>query len=164
MKSEKLVENLLQKARFKRIIPLIEGKTVLDFGGNHGELKKYIPQEYTICNLNYQIIKDKQFDNIVSLAVIEHIEYLEVFKIISMLKKHLNENGKIILTTPTKLARPFLEFLAIINLLDPNNMAEHKHYWSKKELSDLAEKSGLKMIKHKLFQLGMNQLAIFKQS
>ena len=63
------------------------------------------------------------------------------------------------MTTPTKMAKPVLEFMAFVGIVDKDNIAEHKHYWSKKEIYDLAEKAGFVVKKYKKFQIGFNQLA-----
>ncbi len=160
MRSKKLVEKILQKQRFKKILPFVKGKSVLDFGGNKGELKEYISQKYTLCNEDYSVLKGKKFDTIVSLAVVEHIQLEQVLKIIKMLREHLNKNGRIIITTPTKRNKPVLEFLAKINLLDRENIKEHKHYWSKEELFNLAKKVDLDISHYKKFQFGLNQIIV----
>ena len=74
----------------------------------------------------------------------------------------MNKNGIIFLTTPTKMAKPVLEFLAFIRLVDKENIREHKHYWTKKEIYHLANESGFKVKKYKKFQLGFNQLVVFE--
>ena len=160
MKSEKLLEKFLQKYRFRKAIPFIIGDSILDFGGNKGELKKYVNQEYTLCNKDYDVLKNKKFDSIVSLAVIEHIPKEQVFEIIELLKKSLDKNGRIIITTPTPRNKNFLRFLAKIKLLDKENIKEHEHYWNKEELFDLARNSSLNINYYKKFQLGLNQIIV----
>lgn len=105
---------------------------------------------------------DKTFDTIVSLAVIEHISAKDVHDIFSRFKKNLNENGVIFLTTPTPVAKPVLEFLAAIGLLEKENIEEHKHYWTKRGLRGLAEASGFYVTNYKKFQLGFNQYLILR--
>ena len=165
MESKRLAESFLQKKRFSKILPLISGNSILDFGGNRGELKKHLrnSQDYTLCNRDYSVLKGKTFDTILSLAVIEHLEIADVFKVIKMLKQHLNPNGIIILTTPSKLAKPVLEVMSISGLLDKENLKEHKHYWNKRELFELAKKSELNVRKYLKFQFGLNQLIVLKK-
>jgi len=135
---------------------------VLDFGGNKGELKKFVRGEYTLVNYDHSAMEGKTFDTIVALAVIEHINIPEIYQIFKTFKEKLKPDGKIILTTPTKIAKPILNFMACIGLADKENIAEHKHYWTEKEIYDLAEKNGFAIIKYKKFQFGFNQLAIFE--
>lgn len=159
--TQKRLEKYLQNQRFKRSKKYLNGD-VLDFGGNEGELKPYVKGNYLLINYDHTGLEDHQFDSIVSTAVIEHIDYDEVFKIFSKFKKVLRKDGNIFLTTPTLLSKPLLELLAFFGLLDKQNIEEHKHYWNKKELNLLAEKNGFKLVEYKKFQLGFNQYAIFK--
>ena len=157
----KFMEGFLQRYRFRMVIPYIKGD-IMDFGGNEGELKKFVKGKYLCVNYDNSVMDNKTFDTIVSLAVIEHIEFNEVFSIFKKFKeKHLRKGGKIFLTTPTKMAKPILEFMAWLGILDKENIAEHKHYWSKEDIYILAEKTGFKVEKYKKFQSGVNQLAVF---
>jgi len=157
------MEALLQKFRFKKVLPYLKGD-VLDFGGNDGELKQYVKGNYTLVNYDHSPMKDKTFDTVVALAVVEHIEVDDVYSIFNTLQSKLNPDGVIFLTTPTPLSKPILEFMALLNIVDRDNIKEHKHYWTKKELYDLAQKNSLQVKKYKKFQLGLNQLAILESS
>ncbi len=159
--SRKPTEKFFQNWRFKIVIPYLAGD-VLDFGGNQGELKKFVRGEYTLVNYDHSMMEGKTFDTIAALAVIEHINVPEIFQIFKKFKEKLRPDGKIILTTPTKASRPILNFMARIGLANKENIAEHKHYWTKKEIFDLAEKTGFVIKKYKKFQFGFNQLAILK--
>lgn len=135
---------------------------VLDFGGNKGELKKFVKGRYLAVNYNHSAMNNARFNTIVSLAVIEHINVLDVFKIFKKFKTILNKGGKIFITTPAKRAKPVIELMAFIGIIDKGNIAEHKHYWNKKEIYNLAKNSGFTVKKYKKFQMGFNQLAIFE--
>jgi len=54
-----------------------------------------------------------------------------------------------------------LELMILIGI-GKGNSAEHKHYWTKKDIYNLAEKSGFVVEKYAKFQLGFNQSAVFK--
>lgn len=155
------LEKFLQNYRFKIARPYLIGD-VLDFGGNEGELKKIVKGKYLAVNYDHSAMKDAHYDTIMSLAVIEHIEVDDIFKIFHKFKKILNKDGRIFLTTPAKISKPFLESWAFLGILDKENIKEHKHYWSKKEIFQLASKTGFVVKKFKRFQLGFNQLVIFE--
>lgn len=157
--SSKYLENFLQRRRFKMVKNYLDG-SVLDFGGNDGELKPLIKGDYLLVNYDHSPMKSRKFDRIISLAVIEHIDIDEVYNIFSKFKSCLNPNGLIFITTPTPQSKWVLEFLAFINLLDKGNIREHKHYWNREEIYELAKKSGFKVEKYKRFQLGFNQYAV----
>ena len=159
--SSMFIEKYLQNYRFKMVKPYLIGD-VLDFGGNEGELKKLVKGKYLAVNYDHSVMKNKHFDTIVSLAVIEHIPFKDVPKIFKKFKKVLNKNGRIFLTTPTKIAKPILDFMAFIGIVDKENIAEHKHYWNKKEIYELAKKTGFAVKKYKKFQMGFNQFAVLE--
>lgn len=155
------LENFLQKYRFSMVKKFIEGD-VLDFGGNEGELQSFVSGKYTIVNYDRRKMFDNTYDTIVLLAVIEHIEVSDVYKIFNEFKSILRQNGKIFLTTPTFFCLPILEGLSRIGLLSRKNILEHKHYWSRKDIFDLAEQNELKVVKYRKFQFGLNQYAVIK--
>lgn len=157
--SSKLVEGYLQKNRFTKAVPFLKGD-VLDFGGNNGELKKYVSGSYTLVNYDHSPMENKTFDTIVALAVIEHIPVADVFSIFRLLRSKLKPGGVLLLTTPTRVAKPLLELLAFLNVLDKQNIEEHKHYWSKKEIENLAQTNGFTIKEYQKFQFGFNQVAL----
>jgi 2-polyprenyl-3-methyl-5-hydroxy-6-metoxy-1,4-benzoquinol methylase len=161
MDSIKFVEKLLQYYRFKKIKPFLDGD-ILDFGGNRGELKKFVRGDYSAVNNDNFLMDNVNYDTIVCLAVIEHINPPKVHEVFCKFKNILNQNGKILITTPTREAKPILEFMAFVGFLDKNNLAEHKHYWCKKEIFVLAEKAGLFVKTYNKFQFGCNQLVILE--
>ena len=81
-----ILEKFLQNSRFKMVKSYLIGD-VLDFGGNKGELKKLVKGKYLIVNYDHSVMENAHYDTIVSLAVIEHIEYEEVFNIFHKFKK-----------------------------------------------------------------------------
>jgi len=149
----------LQNFRFNRVKNLLIGD-VLDFGGNQGELNPFVKGNYTFVNFDHSPMEGKQFDTIVLLAVIEHIDVSDVYLIFDKFSKHLKKSGKILITTPNPKSKWILELLAAIGILDKQNIDEHKHYWDKKDIVDLANKNGFKVIEYKIFQLRFNQFAI----
>ncbi|MBP9854307.1 MAG: methyltransferase domain-containing protein [Candidatus Omnitrophica bacterium] len=156
-------EKFLQNYRFKMVRPYLIGD-VLDFGGNEGEIKSFVTGKYTVVNYDHSVMENVHCDTIISLAVIEHIPIDDVYKIFKKFKTILNHDGRIFLTTPTKAAKPVLEFLTFVGILDKANIDEHKYYWSKQDIYDLAQQTGFKVKKYKRFQCGFNQLAIFENS
>lgn len=159
--SKKKLEKLLQGYRFSKVKKYLLGD-VLDFGGNEGELKILVKGNYTLINYDHTPMFNKTFDTIVLLAVLEHIEVTKVSEIFKKFKDYLRNDGTIFLTTPTPAAKPVLEILAFLGILDKKNIEEHKHYWNKKDLYKLAQDIDYKVIEYKKFQLGFNQYIVLK--
>jgi gentisate 1,2-dioxygenase len=83
-----------------------------------------------------------------------------VFDVLSSFTSKLPSDGTLLLITPTPMAKPLLELLAFLNLLDRHNIREHKHYWSREDIYKLAEQNGFTIIEYKKFQWGFNQMAV----
>jgi cyclopropane fatty-acyl-phospholipid synthase-like methyltransferase len=159
--NSRLVDKFLQNYRFKKARPFLIGD-VLDFGGNRGELKKYVAGKYLAVNYDHSAMVSFHFDTIVCLAVLEHLKVAEAYEAFKSFKNILNKNGRIVLTTPAKAAKPVLEWLARFRVIDRNSIMEHRHYWSKKEIYDLATQTGFKVEKYQKFEFGFNQLAVME--
>jgi len=100
-------------------------------------------------------------DFIVAFAFLEHIENPD--DIIKEALRILKTGGKIILTTPTPKAKSILEFLSFkLKLISSREIAEHKNYFTKKDLLSLipeSKKFNLE-INHQYFEFGLNNLLI----
>lgn len=155
------VEKFLQNYRFRVAKKYIIGD-VMDFGGNEGELKPLVKGKYLVVNYDHSVMEGAHYDTIIALAVIEHIHVKDVYEVFKRFKTILNQNGRIFLTTPTPFAMPVLEILAFLKIVDVENIREHKHYWTRRDIFDLAEKTGFKVVKYRRFQIGFNQLAVLE--
>lgn len=157
-----IFERFLQKQRFKIVEkPYLVGE-ILDFGGNEGELAELVNGNYTLVNYDHAPMEGKTFDNIIALAVIEHIHKVDVYSLFSKFRNQISINGHIVVTTPTPRSKFVLELLANIHILEKENILEHKHYWKEDELYDLARQTKFEIVQYRKFQLGYNQICIFK--
>ncbi len=95
------------------------------------------------------------FDLVVSLANLEHLENpqlnsKEIFRV-------LKPGGILLLTTPSTYAKPVLEFLSFkLKIINEDEIRDHKNYFNKERLVDILKKSGFSFVKHRYFQLFMN--------
>jgi 2-polyprenyl-3-methyl-5-hydroxy-6-metoxy-1,4-benzoquinol methylase len=153
-------EKILQNFRFSKVKGLLNGD-VLDFGGNDGELEQFVKGSYTLVNYDHTLMYGKKFDVIILLAVIEHIDVEEVHRLFNVFRNLLNDNGIIVLTTPTPQSKWLLEMLAHLNILDKQNIEEHKHYWNRDDIYELANRNGFSVKTYNQFQAGFNQFSIF---
>ena len=96
------------------------------------------------------------------LAVLEHVYHPRF--VLEQIYRSLKKGGEIILTTPSRAAKPVLEFLAFkLRLIDEEEIRDHKHYFSKQELLNLFKEVGFKEINHSYFECGFNHLVTAKK-
>jgi len=123
--------------------------------------KKDINKKNLFITSNFKTLQKYRFDIITMFAVLEHLPYPDFnFKPILDL---LNKEGFLFLTTPTKLAKPVLEFLSFkLNIISRREIEEHQHYFSLDEIEKLFKKYGLKVDRRKTFELRMNNYVLLK--
>jgi len=158
-----LLEKFLMWLRFRKIVPYMKEGSVLDFGsGKKQSLRKYLTKNYEYCGVerDYDPIKGK-YDTVVMAAVLEHLD--NEIEILEMLKSHMNKGSLLIITTPTSKSKKVLDILALLRLVDPENIKEHNYYWNEDELRGIAHKLGLKIDRYKKFEFGFNQIVIMQK-
>lgn len=102
-------------------------------------------------------------------AVLEHLE--SPVDVISEAARILRTGGKIIMTTPTRIAKPVLEFLAYkMHLINEDEIREHKHYFNKADVLELikavnSSDLGISLIleRYSFFELGFNSLIVLQK-
>lgn len=125
-----------------------------------------------ICLINNSKLKniplDKNSVDIIFLnAVLEHLQSPK--EVLLDCLKILKKGGKIVMTTPTPLSKPLLEFLAFkIHIINEMEIKEHVHYYSKKDIEVLINKFNkkykVKLLKYKKFELGLNSLIVLQKN
>lgn len=97
-------------------------------------------------------------DVVTMLAVLEHL--VDPHKVLKKIHMVLKPEGLFILTTPTPLAKPVLDVLAYLRIIDPDEIEDHKRYYSRDSLIDLVRESGFMVVHHRYFELYMNQILV----
>jgi hypothetical protein len=70
----------------------------------------------------------------------------------------------VVITVPSRISKPLLEFLSYrLNIVNSEEIRDHKHYYNKKDIEDLFLPCGFKIIKHEYFQFGMNNFCILRK-
>ena len=119
------------------------------------------PAQDSKCHLPFE---NESFEVVTMLAVLEHLNHpLDMLKQIARV---LKPNGVLILTVPSHLAKPVLEFLAYkLKIVSEAEIRDHKAYYNKKDLHHLiAQIPSLHLKTHKYFQCGMNNFAIVSKA
>lgn len=181
------LEKLFAYLRHKKVIKYIhKGSVVCDIGcGPSAQfLKKIAPlikygfgfdkniQNYENSKIKIRKIKilnkiplsDKTVDIITMLAVLEHLKKPE--QVLSECFRILKRDGKLILTTPTPLAKPILEFLAFkLNLIDQEQIKDHQNYFPSRIIEQMLIRAEFKNqnIKKRWVGFMFNSLIIAKR-
>ena len=162
-----------------------EGDRVLDFGCGHQALflhsvqktiKQGIGMDYDaepshpaanieIQNFHFKEkfeFPDASLDQVAILAVLEHIPLNQVATLFLEFRRILKSGGKVLITTPTPASKPVLEFLAFkLKIISAPEIADHKHYYSRSDMQQLAEQYDFKCNTSQTVQLGMNSFTAF---
>ena len=103
---------------------------------------------------------DNQFERIVGLAVIEHIE--DPQKWLAWLRTLLKPGGQIVLTTPDPSVRWLHEIGGRIGLFSREGAREHRELINRDRMIQLAETSGFRVRHFRRFLSGCNQLFVLE--
>lgn len=100
--------------------------------------------------------EDSSFDLITMLAVLEHLQYPK--EILNECSRLLRPGGGLLITVPSKYAKPVLEFLAFkVGIVNPDEIRDHKQYFNREDLFAIFKGiPSLKIIEHKYFQWRFN--------
>lgn len=188
MRQDSFFDKLLRLLRQKKVIEHIhEGSVVCDIGCgcDAGFLKKIsgtikngvgLDKEvnnFKNANLELKKIKvldkiplnNETFDVVTMIAIVEHFDNVQ--KIFNEVFRILKCGGKLIITTPTPLAKPLLDFLSFkIGIVDPNEIRDHKNYFWPENIKKMLIESGFKNegIKNYFFEFRLNNLVVAKKS
>lgn len=181
---EPLFENLLRKLRLRRIKKHVPtDAVVLDIGCGFTSfllenLSDQIKKGYGVDlevgesknekvklikhDLNADLpFKANEFDAVVSLANLEHLEKPQIS--LNESYRVLKEGGVLLLTTPSKKSKPVLEFLAFkLGVVSKSEIADHKQYFDVNSLQQSLKIAGFETNKTKVttFQMGMNLFVV----
>jgi ubiquinone/menaquinone biosynthesis C-methylase UbiE len=101
----------------------------------------------------------EEFDVVTMTAVLEHLD--NPGEVLTECYRVLRPGGRLLLTTPSPLAKPVLEFLAFrLGLISRREITDHKYYFSKRELRQLLGDIGFATPVVRYWQLGFNLFAV----
>ena len=105
-----------------------------------------------------KVTSKEKFDLILLVAFIEHLKNPDF--LLENINKNLKNNGRIVMTTPTKLGDLLNTIGAYIGLTAMSAVIDHEIIYNKKKVKYLCERNNLKLICYKKFQFGLNQLIV----
>lgn len=177
----KAFDRTLQRWRINQVSPHIPlGARVLDIGCSDGELFEQVPGIIDGVGIDplltpktdvrYKLVRgwfpdelpnDHPFDVIALLAVLEHIPPDKQEEFAHQCAARLKPHGRLVVTVPSPLVDHILHFLRLIRVVD--GMAMEQHYGFDATLAGrLFERAGLRLVRHKRFELGLNHTYVFE--
>ena len=176
------LDRLIQRWRIRKAKPfLTRGDKVLDIGCSDGILFRRIPGIYGVGvdpvlrkasdidkveliqgSYPQAIPRDETFDKICMLAVLEHIPTDRQSEVAKCCFHHLRPNGQCIITVPSPAVDRILDVLTFLRLVE--GIEIHQHYGFKPSMVPvLFQDVGLRLVKASKFQMGLNNLFVFKK-
>lgn len=177
----------LQSVRFKMAAKHIEANNnLLDIGCFNGELfqllqeknisgtgvdpladigKVKLPDDVVLQRVHFPTdkVKGLKFNYITALAVFEHISPDEQHNFLEECYRLLSEEGKMIITVPSSMVDNILRTLKFLHLIDAMSLEQH-HGFKPVEVIPVFRKAGFILLRHTRFELGLNNLFVFKKS
>jgi SAM-dependent methyltransferase len=104
-------------------------------------------------------LESGQFDNVVMLAVLEHL--VEPEPVLREAYRILAPGGSLIMTWPAAMVDPILNVLHTLRLIsDEMESDEHQKRIPVSEVQHLLERAGFREFHHEKFELGLNNLMV----
>lgn len=104
-------------------------------------------------------LESASFDVVTLLAVLEHLSHPR--EMLLEIARVLRPGGQLVMTVPSKAAKPVLEFLAYrLHVVSEAEIRDHKRYYDRRSLAEALEGTGLRLDRHRYFQLGMNNFVL----
>jgi len=127
-----------------------------DFKGNNKVL-------FQSNDLNIEEIKlNNKFDTILLVAVIEHI--LNQQKLFDFIIRHLKDDGKIVITTPTVFGNDVIHKIgAGLGVFSKVASDDHFVIYNRKRFDNISKYFNLKILVYKKFEFGCNQLVVLEK-
>ena len=107
---------------------------------------------------------DESFHVITMLAVLEHLE--RPAAVLREVERLLKPRGVLLLTVPSRYAKPVLEFLAFrVRVVSADEIRDHKTYFNREDLFRLFQQfDRLRIEKHRYFQWRFNNYVVCRKS
>jgi SAM-dependent methyltransferase len=181
----KPMDRLLQWWRIRKALPYIAaGSRVLDIGCADGELFRCIPHVAEGVGVDpdlpsttrpcpnavllrglfpHALPDDLPFDVITLLAVLEHVPPDHQKALALACARHLKPGGHLIITVPSPFVDRILVVLRFLRLI--HGMALEQHYgYDPGQTTTLFAVPGMELIKARGFQVGLNNLFVFRKT
>lgn len=144
----------------KTVEPCIKSGVGIDFKAGEIQTPKITTRRVTLDKV--LPFSKESFDVITMLAVLEHLA--EPLAIAKEIERILVSGGRLIITVPSRAAKPVLEFLSYkLKIVSEAEIRDHKAYYNYPDLAALFGQTKLQIEEHRYFQLGMNNFCILRR-
>jgi SAM-dependent methyltransferase len=178
----KLVDRLLQRWRVSMAAPYLgRGKRVLDIGCADGALFRLRPEladgvgidpdldasatapGHTLVRGLFpdDLLDDRPFDVIALLAVLEHVPLERQSALARDCARYLKPGGHLVITVPSPAVDHVLALLLALRLIHGMSLEQHFGF-EVASTRPTFEAAGLRLVKMRKFQLGLNNLFVFQ--
>jgi predicted SAM-dependent methyltransferase len=106
--------------------------------------------------------ESKPFDAIVLLAVLEHFPSTQYPALTEGCARFLVRGGLLLITVPSPAVDTLLKWLKTFGVLDGMSLEEH-HGYNVEQTPRIFAHPPFELMRHKRFQLGLNNLFVFRR-
>lgn len=177
------LDRLGTRWRIAKVRPFIEPRSrVLDIGCGDGALFRSLgdlidsgvgvdPEAPELSESRFQYVRgtfpfdlgEQNFDVAVALAVLEHIPDSDMPAFIGACYRYLRTGGRMVLTVPSPIVDHIVGLEQRLHLAKAPGLHQH-HGFDPTRTCPLFEAAGFTTVRHRRFQLGMNNLFVFAKA
>ena len=181
-----LLSVFLEKQRYQVILPYLHGD-ILDLGCGYAKIvtrlklgQRYVGIEHQPAIVHWllqnrpeyefhqndldrdELVLDRQFDTVLMIAVIEHLDHPD--HIFSQIPRCLKPDGRLVITTPSLVGGIVHKIGTRIRLFYREAAQDHKTFFTYDSLRECLQRNHLRVMHHRKFLLGGNQLYVCQSS
>lgn len=179
----KWLDYRLQRERTRRVVPYVQqGARVLDIACTDGALFRLLgdrvgsgvgidmdPVPPSTTKFRYiqgkfpnEMPDSDPFDVVAALAVLEHVSEQDHSEFAARCSNVLRSGGRLVVTVPSPRVDDLLRIMKAARVLDGMRDDQH-HRFDPQKAIPLFEHVGLVLERHSRFQLGLNNLFVFRK-